>query len=258
MKTAIIQNCIRTKQLDWTLQFAADLLNQQQGADLYVLPEMFATGFMVDGAVENGQRILNWMQQQSRRLDAAVAGSIAIKDDEGNPRNRLFFVRPDGSFDYYDKHHLFTMAGENKQYLAGHQRVIVEWRGVRFLLQVCYDLRFPVFSRNRGDYDAIIYVANWPSSRSEVWHTLLRARALENQCFVVGANISGDDTGICYHAGDSAIINAYGHTLAQCTPGRVESAAAELDMESLQHFRKKFPVLADADDFLFEHGANAQ
>ena len=258
MKTAIIQNCIRTKQLDWTLQFAADLLNQQQGADLYVLPEMFATGFMVDGAVENGQRILNWMQQQSRRLDAAVAGSIAIKDDEGNPRNRLFFVRPDGSFDYYDKHHLFTMAGENKQYLAGHQRVIVEWRGVRFLLQVCYDLRFPVFSRNRGDYDAIIYVANWPSSRSEVWHTLLRARALENQSFVVGANISGDDTGICYHAGDSAIINAYGHTLAQCTPGRVESAAAELDMESLQHFRKKFPVLADADDFLFEHGANAQ
>ena len=258
MKTAIIQNCIRTKQLDWTLQFAADLLNQQQGADLYVLPEMFATGFMVDGAVENGQKILNWMQQQSRRLDAAVAGSIAIKDDEGNPRNRLFFVRPDGSYDYYDKHHLFTMAGENKQYLAGHQRVIVEWRGVRFLLQVCYDLRFPVFSRNRGDYDAIIYVANWPSSRSEVWHTLLRARALENQCFVVGANISGDDTGICYHAGDSAIINAYGHTLAQCIPGKVESAAAELDMESLQHFRKKFPVLADADDFLFEHGADAQ
>ena len=247
MKTAIIQNCIRTKQLDWTLQFATDLLNQQQGADLYVLPEMFATGFMVDGAVENGQRILNWMQQQSRRLDAAVAGSIAIKDDEGNPRNRLFFVRPDGSFDYYDKHHLFTMAGENKQYLAGHQRVIVEWRGVRFLLQVCYDLRFPVFSRNRGDYDAIIYVANWPSSRSEVWHTLLRARALENQCFVVGANISGDDTGICYHAGDSAIINAYGHTLAQCIPSKVESAAAELDMESLLHFRKKFPVLADAD-----------
>ena len=258
MKTAIIQNCIRTKQLDWTLQFAADLLNQQQGADLYVLPEMFATGFMVDGAVENGQKILNWMLQQSRRLDAAVAGSVAIIDDEGNPRNRLFFVRPDGSYDYYDKHHLFTMAGENKQYVAGHQRVIVEWRGVRFLLQVCYDLRFPVFSRNRGDYDAIIYVANWPSSRSEVWHTLLRARALENQCFVLGANISGDDTGICYHAGDSAIINAYGHTLAQCIPGKVESAAAELDMESLQHFRKKFPVLADADDFLFEHGADAQ
>ena len=247
MKTAIIQNCIRTKQLDWTLQFATDLLNQQQGADLYVLPEMFATGFMADGAVENGQRILNWMLEQSHRLDAAVAGSIAIKDDEGNPRNRLFFVRPDGSYDYYDKHHLFTMAGENKQYVAGHQRVIVEWRGVRFLLQVCYDLRFPVFSRNRGDYDAIIYVANWPMSRSEVWHTLLRARALENQCFVVGANISGDDTGICYHAGDSAIINAYGHTLAQCIPDRVESAAAELDMESLLHFRKKFPVLADAD-----------
>ena len=247
MKVTIIQNPIRTKQLEWTLQFAADLLNQQPGADLYVLPEMFATGFMVEGAVEHGPRILRWMQQQAGRLDAAVAGSIAIRDDEGNPRNRLFFVRPDGTYDYYDKHHLFTMAGEADAFVAGHRRVVVEWRGVRFLLQVCYDLRFPVFSRNRGDYDAIIYVANWPMSRKDVWHLLLRARALENQCFVIGANISGDDTGVCYHAGDSAIINAYGHTLAECILGRCESAAAELDMDSLRHFRKKFPVLDDAD-----------
>lgn len=249
MKIAIIQNCIRTKQLEWTLQFATDLLNQQPGADLYVLPETFATGFMAEGSVEYGSRILNWMQQQASRLDAAIAGSIAIKDEEQQSRNRLFFVRPNGTYDYYDKRHLFSYAGESDAFVAGQRRVIVEWRGVRFLLQVCYDLRFPVFSRNRGDYDAIIYVANWPQSRSEVWHTLIRARALENQCFVIGANISGDDMGICYHAGDSAIINAYGHTLAQCIPGRVESAAAELDMESLQHFRKKFPVQADADEF---------
>ena len=249
MKVAIIQNPIRTKQLEWTLQFANDLLNRQPGADLYVLPEMFATGFMVEGAMEHGTQILHWMQQQASRLDAAIAGSIAIKDNEGSPRNRLFFVRPDGSYDYYDKHHLFGYAGEKNAYVAGIQRVIVEWRGVRFLLQVCYDLRFPVFSRNRGDYDAIIYVANWPSSRGEVWHTLLRARALENQCFVVGANISGDDTGICCHTGDSAIINAYGHTLAECPPGRSESAAAEFDMDALQRFRKKFPVLVDSDEF---------
>lgn len=252
MKIVIIQNYIRTKQLEWTLQFVTDLMDQQPGADLYVLPETFATGFMLEGAVEHGPQILSWMQQQACRLDAAVAGSIAIRDDEGNPRNRLFFVRPDGSYDYYDKHHLFTMAGENDSYVAGERRVIIEWCGVRFLLQVCYDLRFPVFSRNRGDYDAIIYVANWPMSRSEVWHTLLRARAYENQCYVIGANIAGDDTGICFYAGDSAIVNAYGHTLAQCIPDKCESAAAELDMESLQRFRKKFPVLDDADKFLLQ------
>ena len=260
MKTAIIQNCIYYQPspysggvgggpLEWTLQFATDLLNQQPGADLYVLPETFATGFMIEGSVERGSQILAWMQLQASRLDAAVAGSIAINDEEGNPRNRLFFVRPDGTYDYYDKHHLFTMAGETDAYVAGNRRVVVEWRGVRFLLQVCYDLRFPAFSRNRGDYDAIIYVANWPSSRIEVWHTLLRARALENQCFVIGVNISGDDTGKCLYAGDSAIIDAYGHTLAQCVSDRAESASAELDMEQLERFRTKFPVLADADEF---------
>ena len=249
MRIAIIQNIIRTQQLEWTLQCATDLLNQQPGADLYVLPETFATGFMAEGSVENGPRILNWMQEQASRLNAAIVGSIAIRDEKQQSRNRLFFVRPDGSYDYYDKHHLFGYAGETDAYVAGNQRVIVEWRGVRFLLQVCYDLRFPVFSRNRGDYDAIIYVANWPSSRSEVWHTLLRARALENQCYVIGVNIAGDDMGICLYAGDSAIIDAYGHTLAQCIPGRPESAAAELDMEALERFRQKFPVLHDADAF---------
>ena len=247
MKVTIIQNPIRTKQLEWTLQFAADLMDQQPGAGLYVLPETFATGFMAEGSLAYGPRILNWMQQQASRLNAAVAGSIAIRDEQQQPRNRLFFVRPDGSYEYYDKHHLFGYAGEKDVYVAGDQRVVVEWCGVRFLLQVCYDLRFPVFSRNRGDYDAIIYVANWPQSRREVWQTLLKARALENQCFVVGANTGGDDRGICEYLGDSAIFDAYGHIIAECTPGRAESAAAVLDMEMLQRFRKKFPVLNDAD-----------
>ena len=246
MKIAIIQNCIRTKQLEWTLQSAVDLLDQQPGADLYVLPETFATGFMAEGSIEQGSQVLSWMQQQASRLYAAVAGSVAIRDRKQQLRNRFYFVRPDGRYAFYDKHHLFTMAGENNQFVAGERRVVVEWRGVRFLLQVCYDLRFPVFSRNQGDYDAIIYVANWPSSRSEVWHTLLRARALENQCYVIGVNITGDETGVA-HAGDSAIIDAYGHTLAQCPPDKAASASALLDMDTLQRFRQKFPVLADAD-----------
>jgi predicted amidohydrolase len=188
------------------------------------------------------------MQQQAHRLDAAVAGSVATVDEEGGLRNRLYFVRPDGSYDYYDKHHLFGYAGETDAYVAGERRVVTEWRGVRFLLQVCYDLRFPVFSRNRGDYDAILYVANWPMGRRDVWLTLLKARALENQCFVVGVNVVGADKA-CEYVGDSMVIDAYGHTLASCTSGEPGTAMATLDMSRLQHFRQKFPVLADADAF---------
>ena len=250
MKTAIVQHAIRWNQLEWTLQQISSLLDQQSGADLYVLAETFATGFLAEGSAEQAEaqskEIFQWMQTQAHRLDAAIAGSVATKDDKGQLRNRLFFVRPDGSYDYYDKRHLFAFAGETKEYVGGERRVVIEWRGVRFLLQVCYDLRFPVFSRNHGDYDAAIYVANWPKPRRDVWQTLLKARALENQCFVVGVNIVGSDKA-CEYVGDSAVINAYGQIIAQCTPGEVETASAELDMEQLLRFRKKFPVLQDAD-----------
>ena len=250
MKVAIIQHAIRVDDVEWNLQQLTSLLDQQSGADLYVLAETFATGFLSEGstahAAVQGRQILDWMQQQACRLDAAIVGSVATVDDEGQLRNRLFFVRPDGTFDYYDKHHLFSYAGETKEYVAGQRRVIVEWRGVRFMLQVCYDLRFPVFVRNHRDYDAIIYVANWPQNRREVWQTLLKARAIENQSFVIGVNIVGSDKA-CEYVGDSVIINAYGQPVASCTSAQVETAAAELDMEQLLRFRKKFPVLDDAD-----------
>ena len=250
MKVAIIQHEIRENNIEWNLRHIASLLDKQRGADLYVLAETFATGFLAEGssqqAAVQGRQIFSWMLQQAARLDAAIAGSVATIDDDGKLRNRLYFVRPDGSTDYYDKHHLFSYAGETKDYVVGDRRVVVEWRGVRLMLQVCYDLRFPVFVRNRKDYDAIIYVANWPESRRDVWQTLLKARALENQCFVVGVNIVGSDK-VCDYVGDSVIINAYGQTIAQCTPGEVDTASAEFDMEQLLHFRKKFPVLDDAD-----------
>ena len=252
MKTAIVQHAIRWNELEWNLQHITSLLDKQSGADLYVLAEAFATGFLAEGSAEQArvqsQQIFNWMQQQSRRLDAAIAGSIATVDVKGLLRNRLYFIRPDGSHDYYDKRHLFGYAGETDEYVAGERRVVTEWRGVRFLLQVCYDLRFPVFSRNRGDYDTIIYVANWPASRREVWQTLLKARALENQCFVVGVNIVGSDNA-CEYQGDSVVVNAYGRAIASCTNGVVEVAMAELDMAELQRFRMKFPVLEDGDVF---------
>ena len=250
MKVAIIQHEIRENDIEQNFQHISSLIDKQPGADVYVLAETFATGFLAEDSTQNaavqGPQIFNWLKQQACRLNAAVAGSVAMVDDEGKLRNRLYFVRPDGTFDYYDKRHLFSYAGENKDYVAGNRRVIVEWRGVRFMLQVCYDLRFPVFVRNHKDYDAIIYVANWPLKRRDVWQTLLKARAIENQCFVVGVNIVGSDKN-CDYVGDSIIIDAYGNAIAECTEGVVDTAAAELDMEALNRFRKKFPVLDDAD-----------
>ena len=252
MKTAIVQHTIRWDGMEWNLKHLGTLMDQQPGSDLYVLAETFATGFMAEGttamAGEQSRRIFGWMQQQARERNAAIAGSVATVDDEGRLRNRLFFVRPDGTHDYYDKRHLFGFAGETDEYVAGERRMVIAWRGVRFLLQICYDLRFPVFSRNRGDYDAIIYVANWPGRRRAVWQTLLRARALENQCYVIGVNRVGSDKA-CDYMGDSMIMDAYGNISALCKDAMEGVAAAELDMEELQRFRDKFPVLRDADEF---------
>jgi predicted amidohydrolase len=249
MKVSIVQHMIRWGEVEWNLNHLEQLLEGQKGSHLYVLSETFATGFLpTQNRCPDCQRVLNWMQEMAQRLKAAIAGSLATVDEAGLLRNRLYFVRPDGSYDYYDKHHLFSYAGENKEYVPGAHRVVVEWCGVRFLLQVCYDLRFPVFSRNRGDYDAIIYVANWPAKRRDVWQTLLKARAIENQSFVIGVNCVGKD-GVCEYVGDSVVINAYGRTIAQCSPAKEEIAIADFDMEELDRFRRKFPVLTDADHF---------
>lgn len=225
-------------------------IEQAPGCDLYVLPEMFTTGFVMEpeGIVEETEgSTLHWMRQTAVKTGAALCGSVAVRE-HGRFYNRQYFVKPDGSAVSYDKHHLFTYGGETRRYQAGTRRVIVEWQGVRFLMQTCYDLRFPVFSRNRDDYDAILYVANWPLSRKNVWQTLLRARAIENQSFVVGVNRSGSDAA-CPYCGLSAIVDAYGRTLAEAGETSSEIITATFDMERLRHFRHKFPVLGDADPF---------
>jgi predicted amidohydrolase len=162
-------------------------------------------------------------------------------------RNRLYFVTPTGEVEHYDKWHLFSVGGEVEHYSRGNVRKVVEWRGVRYLLAICYDLRFPVWSRQRGDYDAIIYSALWPSPRRAVWQTLLRARAIENQAYVVGVNRIGNEPTLSY-SGDSAVIDYRGVAVAECE-SREFIAYAELDVDALNRFRVKFNVSADADDF---------
>lgn len=234
-------------------------------SDLYVLPEMWSTGF---NAVDDDSASLLWMKQMAERVDAAVAGSLSVKAEDGSRRNRFYFVMPptdecpEGKVEFYDKRHLFTYGKEQLHYSDGEERKIVSWRGVKFLLQVCYDLRFPVFSRNgidkenhasedgcyECDYDCILYVASWPSSRIKPWRILLQARAVENQCYVVGVNRVGEDP-VCKYCGGTELIDAYGRIVAACPDGEVTSISGEINMESLNSFRKKFPVLKDADTF---------
>lgn len=220
-------------------------------SDLYVLPEMWSTGFATEpeGIAETDGSSLHWMEQMAIRMDAAIAGSVATRVDDSY-YNRFYFVKPTGEVSWYDKHHLFTYGGEHRRYTAGRQRVVVEWRGVRFLLQVCYDLRFPCFSRNRvqGDeaYDVALYVASWPTSRRLPWDTLLRARAIENQCYVCGVDRVGTDPACAYNGG-TALIDAYGRTVAACPDGEVAALTASIDLEGLRAFRQKFPVLDDRD-----------
>ena len=231
------------------------LIARHIGSDLYVLPEMWTTGFTVEPeGVAVPEEQARWlMLQMAAECGSAVAGSLAVNDN-GVYRNRFYFARPDGDISYYDKHHLFTLGGEHKHYIPGQERTIVEYEGVRFMLLTCYDLRFPVWSRYREDYDCIIYVANWPTLRIDAWRTLLKARAIENQCYVVGSNRVSKETttvkgkpGIRLFGGHSAIISPDGTTLCEASADRQEAICTPLDMEALTKLRHKFPALNDRD-----------
>ena len=222
--------------------------------DLVILPEMFTTGFNWPPLhPQKGQgAVLEWMQAWSNELQAAIVGSTGWHDGEGHPRNRCWFVPPtqEGSPTFYDKRHLFTLAGEHRHFKAGKDRIEPEFRGFRILLQVCYDLRFPVFVRNHHDtpYDLAIYVANWPKTRATAWRTLLQARAIENQCFVVGLNRCGQDGKGHWYSGDSLIVNGAGDLLADAgSHGQPIALRASLSMQGLLAFREKLPFLQDAD-----------
>ena len=248
MRVTILQRNIEWANPVLNIQRADEAISRNAGADLYVLPEMFSTGFCTqpEGIAESSESdTLRWMQRKAAEMNAAIAGSVAI-EQEGRYYNRFYFVKPDGSVAHYDKKHLFTYGGEHLRFTAGEERVVVEWRGVRILLEVCYDLRFPIWARNRGDYDMILYVASWPTPRVAAWSALLVARAIENQCYVAGVNRVGTDPA-CDYCGGSVVIDPYGRHIATCADGVECEATAEVDMAALEAFREKFPVLRDAD-----------
>lgn len=216
-------------------------------ADLFLLPEMFSTGFCMDAAEvsDRNEESLEFLKKLSKEKKAAFCGSAPVEEN-GNFYNRMYFVQPDGTVAFYDKRHLFSFSGEDKVYTPGKDRIIVEHQGVRFLLQVCYDLRFPVFARNNDDYDAILYVANWPEKRVGAWEHLLKARAIENLSYVFGLNRIGTDGNNLLYQESSHCFFADGKEISQ-KEGNI--IAAELDLGELRDFRNHFQFLNDRDHF---------
>jgi omega-amidase len=262
MKITIIQQDIVWGNPAANCMTAARLMATAPASDIYVLPEMFSTGFgHRPQSIGNGKdETLDWMSAQAREKDAAICGSVAVADG-GQYFNRFYFVEPDGKVTAYDKRHLFTFGGEDKVFSPGSDRPILSFRGFRILPEICYDLRFPVWARNGDEgtddnYHIIIYVASWPRVRQQAWDTLLRARAIENQCYVVGVNRVGRDPHNDY-AGGSAIIGPQGETLAECEERVMEAATAEVSMASLTAVRRAFPVLRDRDAFTMLASASA-
>lgn len=247
MKVIIIQHDIKWEDKDQNIKKYNEYFNDIKDCDIIILPEMFTTGFTMSPELYyetmDGDTI-KWMKYWSAKINTAICGSLIIKDS--NYYNRFVFVKPDGSIEFYDKRHLFSLSGENKFYNSGNKKVVIKWKGFRILPIICYDLRFPVWSRYSKDneYDIIICVANWPESRSIAWNTLLKSRAIENQSFVIGCNRIGIDGNGVNHSGDSMIVGPDGLLI----PNTVNSMT-ELDINHIKEFRNNYPFLKDGDLF---------
>jgi omega-amidase len=251
LNVTIVQSDLHWHEPEKNLEHFSNLLRTDKRAtDLVVLPEMFSTGFTMHAsshAESMDGRSVTWMRETALELGSAICGSLIIEDD-GRYFNRFLLVRTDGTAEHYDKRHLFRLAGEHEHYALGTSTQTFELKGWRIRPMVCYDLRFPVWSRNRNDYDLLVYVANWPDRRHQAWETLLRARAIENLAYVAGVNRVGRDGNEIRYVGGSAVIDYLGNYRASAGE---ESGIfrASLDMEGLLEFREKFPFYRDADEF---------
>lgn len=243
--------------------FSQKISSITEKTDLIVLPEMFSTGFTMNNkllAEKMSGKTMQWMTRMAQEKNCVVTGSIIIEEN-GKYFNRLIWMRADGNFETYDKRHLFRYANEQNYYSAGSKKLIVDLKGWKICPMVCYDLRFPVWIRNKCktdssaplgttiEYDVILFVANWPERRKHPWKTLLTARAMENQCYVVGLNRVGNDGSNIYHSGDSAVINPKGDIISKTKPHEESVETITLAYKELEDCRKNFPAWMDADDF---------
>lgn len=257
MKVSIIQTHLHWEDPEKNREHFGTLLDSiEEQSDLIVLPEMFTTGFSMRPekiAEKSNGPTLEWLKQQARKKNAVITGSVAV-EDSGRYYNRLFWVRPEGNFETYDKRHLFRLAKEDEHYTGGTRKIIQNISGWKICPLICYDLRFPVWSRNSFEngewqYDVLVYVANWPEVRSHVWKSLLVARAIENQCYVIGVNRIGKDGNDYNHTGDSVIINPRGEVISKTKANEEGIETVTLDKNYLADFIKVFPVGLDADRF---------
>ena len=229
--------------------FSYKIANIESDVDLIVLPEMFTTGFTMSPEnidVQEGDITIKWMQDRAKEKNAAIVGSI-VHSENDLYFNRLFFVLPNGEVKQYDKRHTFTLAGEHEKYQSGNKHLIVEYKGFKINLMICYDLRFPVWSRNTADYDVLVYVANWPKPRIEAWDTLLKARAIENMIYCIGVNRIGRDEKGLEYVGHSAIYDSLGKRLI--FSDKEEIMEVTIDKDNLLEVRKKLKFLQDRDKF---------
>lgn len=263
LKITLVQTALHWENKEANLKMFEEKINGiDQTTHVVILPEMFSTGFSMkpEQLAENmGGATVTWMKEMAASKKIIVAGSIIIEQN-GNHFNRLIWMLPNGQYGFYDKRHLFAFAEENKHYTAGTQRLIASVNGWKLNLMVCYDLRFPVWARqqflspsgegrdNAFEYDVLIYTANWPEKRNTAWKTLLRARAIENQCYVIGVNRVGNDGNNIYHSGDSMIIDPLGEILYHKEHDE-EVFTIELSKNHLQETRERFQFWRDADRF---------
>lgn len=255
LRTALIQaNLVWENAEANREQFEQKISKISPEVDLIILPEMFSTGFSMNAknlAEPTGGPSLSWMKKIASEKDAAVTGSLIISEN-GNFYNRLYFVFPDGTFEKYDKRHTFTLAKENETYASGKARLVVTYKGWKICPLVCYDLRFPVWSRNTEDYDVLIYVANWPAVRVQAWDTLLKARAIENMSYCIGVNRVGKDGNDLDYTGHSAVYDILGNKVNGSSTEEEFEEEVLLDKENLEGTRKQLRFLQDRDKFSIE------
>ncbi len=233
------------------IHFELKIRNIREQTDVIILPEMFSTGFSMTPkkfAETMDGKTVNFMKQMAAKKDVLLIGSAIIEED-GKYFNRLLAVFPDGNVEYYDKRHLFSPGGEDKEYSAGTKQLVINYKGWRINPLICYDLRFPVWSRSTQNFDIQVYIANWPQKRSTHWKTLLKARAIENQAFVIGVNRIGTDGNGYEHSGDTCVFDAWGEQISFTNPSEDKNETVILTKESIIKARKLLPILNDADNF---------